>query len=333
VTVVQALAMRWRCIALLCLCALGGCERCSGRVPEELRVAGPTPYVRCLAAEAPEARQWRVGGAQFALSDRELALSGLPDSVRIAVFAGPAFASASPQSALHKVVAARPRVAIVVGSIGDQRQQAINTLRYLAETEIITLVLAGGRDRWDDYRAAFVALDEKQSDRVIDISTLHSVRIGSESFVVVAGAAQGRYARDASACGFGDQDLDQIASQIGSKDDTRRWLLSWQAPAGGGALSVGKTSRGLQTGDSLLARFAQRVGARGGLFAWPDGQVMRPRAHRESLPLPPGVIADDLRMVVPRLIGPFIERDDGTRVPPGFALVILTKAGMLVEEH
>jgi hypothetical protein len=289
--------------------------------------------VRCLAAAPPKARRWRAGRAQLELNDRNLALGGLPESVRVAVFAGPGFASASVRAALKKVKETRPRVAMVLGGIGDEREKAKSTLRDLAELEIPVLVVAGGRDRWGDYRAAFEALEDEQKDRVIDITALRSIAVGSDIFVVVAGAANGRYARDGSACGFADSDLDSIAADLGPRNKARRWLLAWQVPAGNGPLAVGKTGRGVPIGDGALDRFSERISAPGGVFAWPDSQVMRPRAHRESLPLPFGVVSDDLRMVAPRLVGPDIERDDGTRASPGFALLVLTKAGMLVEEN
>jgi hypothetical protein len=330
---VQAQTMHARWVSLLCLVALASCERCSGRVPEELRVTGPTPYVRCLGAPPVKARKWRFGRAEFDLNERDLTIGGLPDAIRMAVFSGPAFVSESPAAALKKVAAARPRLALVLGGVGDDRDTALRTLRLLGDLDFPCLVIGGGRDRWSDLRTAFDALEEGPKDRVIDATPLQTVRLGRDTLVLVAGAAHGRYARDGFACGFGDPDLDKIASEIGPKKDERRWLVSWQAPAGEGALAVAKTSRGVQTGDGSLGRFAKRVGALGGLFAWPDLQVMRPRAHGESLPLPPGVAADDLRIVAPRLVGPAIEREDGSRAMPGFALVVLTKAGMLVEEH
>lgn len=330
---VQAQTMYARWVSLLCLVALASCERCTGRVPEELRVAGPTPYVRCLGAPPIKARKWRWGRAEFDLNERQLAIGGLPDSIRMAVFSGPAFVSESPQAALKKVAAARPRLALVLGGVGDDRNKALRTLKLLGELDFPSLVIAGGRDRWSDLTAAFDALEDGPRDRVIDATPLRTVQLGRDTLVIVAGAAGGRYARDRFACGFGDPDLDKIAGEIGAKKGGRRWLISWQAPAGDGALAVAKTRRGVQTGDGSLAQFAKRVGALGGLFAWPDIQVMRPSAHGESLPLPPGVAADDLRMVAPRLVGPAIEREDGSRAMPGFALVVLTKAGMLVEEH
>ena len=226
----------------------------------------------------------------------------------------------------------RPALGIMLGGVGDDREKATRTLRLFGEKDFPTLVIAGGRDRWTDLKAAFSALEDKLSDRVIDATPLREVRIGSDTLVPIAGAADGRYARDDSACGFGKGDLEKIASDLGPASGRRRWLLSWQAPAGGGALAVARTARGVDTGDPGLAHFAERIGAPGGLFAWPDLQVMRPRAHAESLPLPFSVAADDLRLVVPRLAGPAMERDDGSRSMPGFTALILTEAGMIMVE-
>jgi hypothetical protein len=323
--------MHSRWFLFLFFFTLCSCERCSNRVPEELRVLGPTPYVRCLAADPPEARKWRVGRVQFELRGRVLTILAPSEGVRIAVFSGPAFASAPPTEALKKVAAARPRLVFMLGGPGDERNTAASNLRLLAGFEFPTLVIAGGRDRWSDYQGAFRALEDEERNRVIDITALRSIKIGTDEFVPVGGAANGHYARDEFACGYSDADLEVIRGEIGPRGAGRRWLLSWQVPAGEGPLAVSKTSRGVQIGDSALARFADQVKAPGGFFAWPDVQVMRPRAHRETLNLPIGVVADDLRLVVPRLVGPFIERDDATRVQPGFALTVLTKAGMLLE--
>lgn len=318
---------------LLVLASACGCERCSRAVPEKLKVGGPTPYVRCLAGPPPASRKWRVGAAQFEIAGRVLTVEGWKYPIKIAAFSGPAFSDASPASALKKVAAVQPRLVIVLGGVGDNRERATSTLHGIGELGITALIVAGGRDEWGDLRAAFSALDNKFGDLVVDATALRSIRIGRDLLIPIAGASNGRYSRDNSACGFAESDLASIASEVGAARGERRWLLSWQAPAGGGTLSVARTTGGVDTGDEALAAFAERIGARGGLFAWPDLQVMRPRTLAGNLPLPWGIVADDLRLVVPRLAGPAIERDDGTRAAPGFALVILNEAGMLAEQY
>ncbi len=311
--------------ALLC-----GCGRCGDDLPAQLRVGGRTPYMRCLAAAAPQPRQWRVGAVSIRVQGRALTIDGLQSPTRIAAFSGPAFSQNDLGPALERLVEVKPQLALMVGGVGDIRETAVRTLGRFGQMRFPTLVLAGGRDSWANIREAMDRLPQRARDRIIDITALYAVSIGSDTFVPVAGAAHGKYALSDEACGYGEEDLDRIERVIGRSDKGSRWLVSWQLPGGGGLHAVGRTSSGLDVGDKALAGFAERVGARGGVFAWPRVQVMRARARGGDARLPFGVASEDTQIVVPRLVGPAMERDDGSRVTPGFALLHLSAAGLAV---
>ena len=103
-------------------------------------------------------------------------------------------------------------------------------------------------------------------------------------------------------------------------------LVAWQAPAGSTPPAPD------DAGSPPLTAYAHAHGASAGLFAWPHAQAGRPRASAEGSLRALGAPIDDLSLVVPRLAGPALERADGSRLPPGFALVELGPDGLLVRE-
>jgi hypothetical protein len=136
----------------------------------------------------------------------------------------------------------------------------------------------------------------------------------------VAGADEGRYALDEEACGFAPRDLEALIKELATRPSAdRRWLLSWQAPAGGGAASgPAHSDTGVDLGSELLAGFRARVGALGVVSAWPVG-----RAELSAL----GPLNE---RIVPRLFGPRLERPDGARVEPGVLALEVDRQGLRV---
>jgi hypothetical protein len=304
---------------------VAGCDRWPGG--GSLAVEGATPYVRCLAADPPPDSVTRVGGAVLRMRDGALRIEGLGSAVTIAAFAGPGFASPPSAAQLQALNAVRPKLVLVLGGIGDSPAIAAATLTALASVPVPTLILAGGRDNRETIERAREGLEQEAAVRITDVTTARSISIGDDMFFPVAGALHGRYALHDDACGYAESDLE--ARDVGkAKGSGRKWLLAWEAPSELGNAAVSRDERGLDLGSRALAEFAARVGARGGLFAWPEVQTMRPSAdagHRRAAVV---VAEPDLRLVVPRWTGPALERSDGSRVPAGFALLRLDRSGL-----
>ena len=84
----------------------GGCGSCGA---SSLEVQGPTPYVRCLAADPPDVRTWEVGALELTIREGgELRIEGLEAPVRIAAFAGPAPGAGSLDEAMAALRARAP---------------------------------------------------------------------------------------------------------------------------------------------------------------------------------------------------------------------------------
>jgi hypothetical protein len=299
-------------------------------VPGKLRAATPVPYIRCLSADPPPARRWKLGALGLEIEGRNLTLRGLPRKLRVAAFSGPAFSTGSPRNPIQRLARAGADIALMLGGAGDRPSDAARTLELLGKLDFPTLVLAGGRDCWPHLRSAFASLDGRSKDRVIDITTLAAVRIGSDSLLPVAGADDGRYAFDNDACGFGKADLESRVSLLGSGHKERRWLVSWETPGRGGKHSPAVTSGGIDVGSAALARFAEQTNVRGGVFGWPFVQVFRPWGSRGEGRSVFDEPLGDLRVVVPRIAGPAMERDDGSRQMPGFTMLLFSADGISV---
>lgn len=297
-----------------------------------LEVGGATPYVRCLAAEPPALETRSFGSLTLEAKGRRLVVGGLGATIRVAAFSGPALGPPPDDSQIARVGAAKPDLALLLGGAGDDVPTVEATLRALGGLPCPTLLVAGGRD--DRARIAS-AIDKFPSDRrrVFDVSAYEAVDLGREILVPVAGSFDGRYALGPSACGHGLDDLKRLASALGPSggDAGRRWLVAWEAPGGGGPLAVARTDTGIDTGAADLAELSERVGAPGGLFAWPAVQALRPRAADGTRSVPFGTASDDLRVVLPRLTGPALERSDGSLVPAGFAIARFAADGLSVE--
>jgi len=167
---------------------------------------------------------------------------------------------------------------------------------------------------------------------VIDVSTLQRVRIGRDVLVPVAGAAHGRYALDENACGHALEDIKTLAGALGAAPkDERRFMVSWEAPGQGGALAVARDVRGVDTGDADLAELARRIGAPGGLFAWPHVRAGEASAQAGTTRLAHGQAARDLQLVVPRIAGPSLTLSSGGQLASGAALLTLDDAGLRID--
>ncbi len=246
-------------------------------------------------------------------------IEGLPDTFPVAVARGPAPFNPSLDAAIDEIRQSHAKLTFVLGSLGDDRSTAIANVSALARLSMPVLVLAGGRDHPGDLQAAFEALEEPARRRVIHVSGLRQIRIGNElSLVPVPGAVLGRYARDEEACGIGPDDFDGISADL-DETEGRRLLLSYAAPLGSAASIA---LEGGEAGSSSLASFAQRIGASGGLVAWPEahaGQVMGEAPHAYA--------------VAPALAGPSLVRADGSRAPSHALLFSIGPRGVAPFSH
>jgi hypothetical protein len=303
-------------LVLWCL-GFAGCEACGANAG--LSASGARGYVRCLAAEPPAARVLERAGLRLELEGRELRITGAELPLRIAALAGAGFADPPPSGGGFDTLArSGARLVFVLGGMGDTSERAQKTARRLAQTKLPVVFVAGGRDSAVRIRSALAGLDG-----IVDATALDAVRIGSDTFLPLAGSSDGRYALDDGACGFGLADLKGRADRLGKPTPgERRWLLSWEAPAGP------LTRAPVEVGNLDVAELATRVGASGGLHGWPDLQVGLPKGA--AGPLVAEAAARDFGLVVPRLWGPWQERADGERSAPGFALVELSDSGLRV---
>ncbi|AKF06735.1 hypothetical protein [Sandaracinus amylolyticus] len=298
--------MRRYALALL-LCLPGCCSSCGCGAAAPL-AGGPTPYARCAIADPPPARSARVGDLTWRIEDRSLAIEGLPESFPIALARGPApFRDPLALDALGPA-----RLLVVIGSLGDDEATATANVAALGQLSIPTLILAGGRDDPAHLRAALDALEEPARDRVIDVSALRSVRIGTHLVLVpAAGAPEGRYARADTACGLGADDAEAIADALGDPGEgERRILLSWAAPAAIGA-------EGGDAGSPSIAALASTIGARHALVAWPESHAGRVLSSDDAV-----------TAFAPALAGPELVRADGSRAPSRPLLLTIGPSGI-----
>jgi hypothetical protein len=317
-------------IALLVLYLFAGCRGCARA--GGLAVGGEHPYTRCLAGDPPGADKRKVGALTLHLDKRALRIDGLPGEPTLAAFAGPG--SGSPPSDLEVAAlrSAKPDLVLLVGDVGDDAKTASATLAALAKLQVPVLVLASGRDTPARIADALDQLPPVDAARIIPVTGLRTIQIGRDTLVPVAGAPDGHYALSAEACGYGASDLDDVASALAEATKSRRWLLAWAAPASPGRFAVGRTETGPDLGNAALAKLGERIGAQGGIFAWPHVQAGRASASAGSHRPSPGLPSPDLQLVVPRISGQALERSDGSRLAPGFAVLKLDEGGLKLVE-
>ncbi|MDH5673852.1 MAG: hypothetical protein OEZ06_16970 [Myxococcales bacterium] len=314
---------------LIALCWALSVAGCRGCLDGGLRVQGPPGYMRCLAADPPEAGTRSVGAVKLHIEGRRLRIEGIEPPLRVAAFAGPAFGPPPDVDTLKVLAELKPHLQVVIGGVGDTPRQAAKLLGALSTLPAPTLLLSGGRDSTERIQSARASLGEAAA-RIVDVSALRRVDVAGHVFVPVAGASGGHYAHSDDACGHGLDDLKQLASDLGEAEGESRWLLSWQAPGQGGSQAVARTEDGQDLGSADLAELARRIGAPGGLFAWPEVRVLRPAVGDGEREVRDDSAARDLRLVVPRLGGVAVGRSDGTRAMPGFVLLELAEGAMRV---
>jgi hypothetical protein len=283
-------------VSILAAAFLAACT-CSGAGPT---AGGATPYVRCAMRE-PAAIDTTVGALHLHTTERTLVIDGASSPLRVAAFRGAALADEPIEPALDAIEAGSPAIAILLGSIGDDEAHATTLLTALASLSIPTLVVLGGRDHPADLDAAIASLPTEARTHVIDASAFRIVRVGGVELVPVAGAPDGRYARDDEACGLGASDADAIASDVGAAGELPRVLVSFAGPSPLAGIEGG------EAGSAPVADLASRVGAAHDLHAWPD-------APSPSL--------------VPPLAGPPAALADGSRLEPGVLLVDVGPSGI-----
>jgi hypothetical protein len=251
---------------------------------------------------------------------RTLEITGLRRPAVLVAFTGPGPGPAPGPAAFSALASERPDLLIALGDMGDSDSVARDTVRGLAAAGLPTLIVAGARDTPERLAASLPAT----TGAVMEVSAFDAIRIGADTFVPLAGAHLGHYALTRTSCGYGAEELEALATALGPRKTGRRWLLSWDAPAGGPAAAAA-----LDAGDPELQRFAEKIGAPGGLFAWPSSQAGRAFAGERRDPIPIGAPGrHDLQLVVPRLTAPAIERADGSRLLPGYAVLRLDGAGL-----
>ena len=269
-------------------------------------------FVRCAQADAPAERAVRVGALQLTIDGRVLSIEGASE-LRIAAFTGPVGTELAAAD-LDLLRDARPGLIFYLGGLGDSEAVARQNLTSLAALHVPSLFIAGGADRLPIIDAAFAALGEGERDYVLHASGLREVRIGSDRFVIAAGAARGRYALDALSCGLTDDDMAQLqGAALETQQRGRTWLLSWHAPAGAG---VSEGFGGTELGSPDLQALGKVIGAEGGLFAYPEVQAGKPRM--------PG-----LALVVPRLSRVGTARADGSRLRSQVARLLWSREGLV----
>ncbi|MBW2462045.1 MAG: hypothetical protein JRH11_10400 [Deltaproteobacteria bacterium] len=290
-------------LVAIMLAGCGSCGSC-GSGPEGLHADEPAPHIRCLAGDPEREGSVGVGGTTLTFEERDLTLSGA-EPLRFAAFAGPAPFAVDLAGALGGVRDSGVHFVVVLGAFGDDAESLAATLEALGGLELPIFLVPGGRDDAVLLEGALHDLDDDVAARIVDLSPFDRLVAGAVELVPVAGTPGGRYGRVDTACGFGADDLDDLAGRLGEANEGEgalRYLLSWAAPAGGIATGLA----GAEAGDPALQEFAQEVGCHGGIFAWPGeaaGRVDDADGHRLE--------------VVRRIAGSPSLRADGARPPVG----------------
>jgi len=307
--------------------ACSAASSCSSE--SKLRKDGVTPYVRCLAGPEPDTRSDRIGRLTLKVDARVLTVAG-PTPLRLAVFSASGLGQGPTEAALGVLRSLRPDLILMLGGVGADDPLVSATLGKLANLPVPTLFVLGGRDGWAVHEEALEAFEDKPG--IIDATALRAIRIGNNTLVPLAGADTGRYALDAASCGFNSSDLDLVAQELGPlAADERRWLVSWHAPAElpsgligdqPGASSPGSAAG--SSGSTAVARFAERIAARGILYAWPAEPPQGAPLPGAASHGPIGVTA------VPRLFGPRQEAANMTRGEHSVLLLEVDRAGLRI---
>ncbi|MCB9619298.1 MAG: hypothetical protein H6724_07590 [Sandaracinus sp.] len=262
--------------------ALGGCD--CGEAGVE--VDGPNPYVRCGARE-PREGSWSSGSLRFSADERVLRVEGLERFVVIS--------AVGTEGEL-------PELPVLV--LGGATVPGL--LEALGERPV--LLLPGGDDDAEAYADRLDELPSDAKDRVVDLAGFHELVTPHGRFVLVPGADEGRYGVGEGACGFGEADLEARGDFEGEVS----WLLSWAAPRVAGEHGVDRGLGGAHAGSPSLGAFAETLGVRGGIFAFPRESAALPAHFDGSAPLAEDQPATDLAVVVPSFGAPTERFDEGS---------------------
>ena len=286
-------------VILLVLTGIAACD-------SNLSVKGDYGYTRCLAAPVDDF-QTTLGGLSIQGNARKLKINGLKNGSRIAFFSGPAPFRQSIRPALSRLAKEHVRLAVVLGNLGDRREEIKALVNELSDAKFPSLIMAGGRDEYNLLKKVFSELRNKSVLHVVNAYAYWMLSLDSESWVMVSGAAGGRYARKNRACAFEKHDLKEIGSLARSAVQTPTALLSWAS-----ARSESNT-RGLfqrEGGNAWLKEFADQLEIPLRISAWPTTHVGFPEKTSVSQ-----------LWVAPPIAGGTVMRVDSSSFPPS-ALVL-----------
>jgi hypothetical protein len=251
-------------------------------------VDGPHPYVRCGERE-PREGSWSAGALRFEGEDRALRVEGLDRFVAL---------TAVDVEGATELPADLP-VLVLGGTTAPGLLAAL-------ESRVVFL-LPGGDDDAEAYDDLLSELDGDARDRVIDLAGVHELVTAHGRFVVLPGAPEGRYARGDASCGFGAADVEARASER----EGATWLLAWAAPSTTGPHGVDRGFGGVHVGAPLVRELAGSVGARGGIFAFPNTTAALPTTLTGDAPIANDAWSPELAVTVPRLGAPTERFDEG----------------------
>ncbi len=279
-----------------------GCGSCG----EGERVQGPHPYVRCARASGFEG-SLTVGGVTVEGEGAVVHVRGMRRWDAFVATEGAALAVGELESALPWMI------------LGGLREAAPARALLEAAGERLVFVLPGGDDDLE-------MLDELlgEHERWVDLRGVRELRLDHGTFVVLPGAPDGRYALGDDRCGWGQEDLEALATA--GEAPAPRWWLSWAAPRGVGPYAPDRGFGGVHVGDGRLAELGEAQGIAGGLFAWPETQAGVVSRAGGARPVADEA-APDLAVVVPRA-GGVVERADHSRLPSGVVRIEVDAEGL-----
>lgn len=256
---------------------------------EGTKVDGPHPYVRCGERE-PREGSWSAGALRFEGEDRALRVEGLERFV--ALTAVDTEGAAELPADLPVLVIGGATVPGLLAALGER----------------VVLLLPGGDDDAEAYDELLSEFDGEARDRVIDLAGVHELVTPHGRFVVLPGAPEGRYARGEGGCGFGAPDVE---ARAGDHERTT-WLLAWAAPSSTGPHGIDRGLGGVRVGAPLVRELAGSVGARGGIFAFPNTTAALPTTLDGAAAIANDAWSADLAVTVPQLGAPTERFDEGT---------------------
>ena len=282
------------------------CSKLAGEVDD-------LEFKRCAQADAPKERTLSTPALALEVKDRVLEVKPKGE-LRIAAFTGPVGTALS-RTDLALLTQAAPELVLWLGGLGDTHDIATANLASVATLHVPVLFVAGGADRLALVEEAFDDLEGDAAEQLIHASALRELRVGKDRFALVAGAPDGRYALDDDACGFVEDDLDDVREALSGSFSGRTWLLAWAAPQG---LGLTHGFSGAEVGNGALGELARALGARGGLFAYPEVLTNVPGKGAQG----------GFSLVVPRLGRTGALHADGARVPRGVSVLVLDASGL-----